>query len=223
MFFTAPEINQATLTDLIRAESMAHVGSANLEAMAPPLPTGSGYTVYTPSTATGSLAIVPITERQHSLIIEIEKLLKDFSSLTSNIVSDQVANIKATLNLSIKDLATILGVQRPTVYAWMSGEQIPHGANLERIEEIAQLAVRLKKPLDRKAAKVPLNGKSLLNLLDQESIDHDAVQKHLDQLLNTRTKPQGVFAKMVAREGRQLSMPDDVQDRVDALTGKPAS
>jgi hypothetical protein len=58
-------------------------------------------------------------------------------------VNVQVANIKAAFGLSVSQLAQVLQVQRPTVYAWLDPESAPESlrsANRERLTKLVGIA-----------------------------------------------------------------------------------
>src|SRR5690606_24879084 len=52
----------------------------------------------------------------------------------------RIALIRAALSLNVKELALVLNVERPTVYAWMDGEFEPKERNVRRIETVWTLA-----------------------------------------------------------------------------------
>ncbi len=54
--------------------------------------------------------------------------------------SDAVATIRAALSLQVKELAAVLGVKRPTIYAWLRGEAKPQPQNRTRIAHLLKFA-----------------------------------------------------------------------------------
>ena len=61
-------------------------------------------------------------------------------SVESPLSADQqLAYIRRELGISITDLAELLEVARPTIYAWMQGVE-PRGEHHERLRRVAQLA-----------------------------------------------------------------------------------
>lgn len=68
--------------------------------------------------------------------------------------SEALAGVRSNLSLNVSELATILGVGRPTIYSWMTDEAHPRAANAERLSRLAALA-RLWETL----SNLPLGGR----------------------------------------------------------------
>lgn len=60
-------------------------------------------------------------------------------------IAEVVAEIRGTLSLQIKELAEILGVERPTVYSWLRGEAKPQRSNRIRLSRVLQIALAWKR------------------------------------------------------------------------------
>ena len=56
---------------------------------------------------------------------------------------EALGSIKSTLGLHVSDLATVLGVSRPTVYSWMQGSE-PHSDSRARLAHLFQIASHIK-------------------------------------------------------------------------------
>jgi hypothetical protein len=91
---------------------------------------------------------------------------------------DQVTAIKFYLGLKISDIASILHVQRPTIYEWLSGTS-PHQSNYRRLHQLYEIASEWRslsyKQIGNYARTPRLGEKSLLNLLSQDTLDRDAI------------------------------------------------
>ncbi len=92
----------------------------------------------------------------------------------------QIIAIRSLLGLNVLELATILHVERPTIYSWQSGVATPHYENGRRLRYIHELAQRwsrmctepvgdwVRKPLDE-------GGRTLAALLSAEVVDERAI------------------------------------------------
>jgi transcriptional regulator with XRE-family HTH domain len=78
--------------------------------------------------ATGASARFLVLERTPTYI--------DESQATSEVVN----TIRSSFGLSVTDLATVLGVERPTVYSWLKDQSTPAAARLERMDLVLRLA-----------------------------------------------------------------------------------
>src|SRR6266581_707295 len=102
-------------------------------------------------------------------------------------VSDQVALVKAAFGLSISQLADVLRVKRPTVYAWFESEAGPEslrGANRERLARLCKLADEWneqskKSPQKYLSSNLAGDG-SLLTMLSAAMLDLVKLQKELE-------------------------------------------
>jgi len=98
--------------------------------------------------------------------------------------ADMVAAVKAAFGLSVSQLARIMGVQRPTVYAWLDEEGGPdalRAANRERLLQLTALAEEWNRRSSASARGVlerhVIAGKTLLQWLAQEPLDIDAARR----------------------------------------------
>lgn len=103
-------------------------------------------------------------------------------------IAHTIAEIRNSLSLSMTDLALILGVQRPTIYAWMRRDASPQNRNLEKLKFIFQVAQKWSsmstRPLERQLRfAFNKNNKSLLDLLKDEGTLMTEVDRHLQSLL----------------------------------------
>lgn len=82
--------------------------------------------------------------------------------------AEHVANIRDVFSISMSDLASVLRVTRPTVYAWLAGQE-PKGEAVIRIQQLSQFADKFNEAniirLDKLVHRPILNGRSLLDIL----------------------------------------------------------
>lgn len=111
-------------------------------------------------------------------------------------LSRRVAAIRHYLSLTITDLARVLRVERPTVYAWIAETSRPHDQNLVRIWRIYELACAWRslstKPLG-KLIREPVGGASLLDLLSSANLPTAQIREVLRSCADLqRTSPESV-------------------------------
>lgn len=126
-----------------------------------------------------------------------------------------VASIKAYLSLNLAEVARILHVQRPTIYAWLDGSQEPRDANLRRLNRVFGVVTRLRRQFDTSLGefvrKPDDTGVRLIQLFESESLDDDAITAAVARIraaMNAndansrkyRLRPSGVTAKSSAME-----------------------
>lgn len=80
-----------------------------------------------------------------------------------------IATIQAALSLNITETAQILGVERPTVYAWIAGRGNPQRANLDRLNWLRQVAAKWSEhstmPLGELVRATSVEGVTIVDLL----------------------------------------------------------
>lgn len=99
--------------------------------------------------------------------------------------ADLIAEIKATLGVSITDLASIAGVSRQAVYDWIGGGAISKD-NYDRLFALRQVCGQWRalaeKPVGRLIHGKGENGMSLFDLLEREALDEGAIRAQLEAL-----------------------------------------
>lgn len=104
---------------------------------------------------------------------------------------EMITFIRASLGISIVDLASSLKATRQTVYDWMDG-QVPRGDNLRRIDHLYRLAEHWNSlcpwPTRKHIQHVVDKGKSLCDLLSAEVVDDQRVRASMGQLAAIVTK-----------------------------------
>lgn len=111
--------------------------------------------------------------------------------------SEHVANIRDVFDINISDLASILWVTRPTVYAWLAGNE-PKGEAVIRIQQLSRVADKFNQAniirLDKLVHRPILNGCSLLDILktDENPVAAlDTLKAIADKEVQTRREPKG--------------------------------
>lgn len=119
----------------------------------------------------------------------IRKILYDTPSVQADeslSLRDRISMIRQHLSLSLSDFARIVGIERPTVYAWMEGKSLPRRGNVERLNQIAALAERWNelaaRPIGRLLHERPSGeSQTLFELLSSEA-DEAEIRNYLDRL-----------------------------------------
>jgi DNA-binding transcriptional regulator YiaG len=139
-------------------------------------------------------------------------------------VDHRLGVIRSTFGLSVSQLAKILRVTRPTIYAWTEREATPRVNSLTRLEVVSDLAAfwaaRSDRPIGsgfRDLAK----GRVLMKLLSARTIDCEAVQGTLLSIVETVRAAHRSRTALYDR-ARAMGLADDkvTQLRLDDLTGK---
>jgi transcriptional regulator with XRE-family HTH domain len=122
--------------------------------------------------------------------------------------AEHVANIRDVFALNMSDLASVLGVTRPTVYSWQAGQE-PKGEAVMRIQQLSSAADKFNREdiirLDKLVHRPILNGRSLLDILktDEDPLEALVTLKAIaDKEAETRRQPKGT--------GKHLRSLDDI-------------
>jgi len=122
--------------------------------------------------------------------------------------AEHVANIRDVFAMNMSDLASVLGITRPTVYAWLTGQE-PKREAVIRIQKLSRAADQFNRAniirLDKLVHRPILNGRSLLDILktDEDPIADLATLKAIaDKEAQIRREPKG--------SGKNLRSLDDV-------------
>jgi excisionase family DNA binding protein len=100
--------------------------------------------------------------------------------------SDRVLLIRRWLSLSVAEAARVLGVQRPTVYAWERGE-VPAQKNVGRLRTIFDLANHWRSLSEEPVGAlrkevVTTDGKTLATLLSERRLRVDAIKSAMKSI-----------------------------------------
>jgi uncharacterized protein (TIGR04255 family) len=122
--------------------------------------------------------------------------------------AEHIANIRDVLDINMSDLASLLWVTRPTVYAWLAGQE-PKGDAVIRIQHLSRLTDKIHRAniirLDKLIHRPVLNGRSLLDILKTEEDPSSALvtlKLIADREAEARLAPKG--------SGKHLRSLDDV-------------
>jgi DNA-binding transcriptional regulator YiaG len=146
---------------------------------------------------------VVLPENRHaSLSVMTSIAPEEELDVTSLSPSEQIKFIRETLRLNMSQIARLLGITRPTAYAWLDGRESDRG---ETAGKIMRLAVEVKKIKGMNIPRIDLlvkrfifNGKSLLDLLKEcKNIENeiDALKKIGDREEKTRRSSKYSQAK----------------------------
>lgn len=143
--------------------------------------------------------------------------------------ADKIALIRSTLSLNVKELAAVLLVKRPTVYAWIAGTAQPQHQNRKRIDNVAALArdwtALCERPLGSLRKETASDGSSIMDMLKSDPIDTQGVRS-LFKGAAAKMKQQKragkhmSLAERAKARGFTLAEPPDAQRNLDRLTGK---
>ena len=102
-------------------------------------------------------------------------------------VSECLAVIRTAFSLQISQIAEILQVSRPTIYAWISDERQPHQPNRDRLNDIYALAKFWNTisalPLGAAALLAPdAAGATLFDRLKESEVDLNSAKERLQAM-----------------------------------------
>jgi DNA-binding transcriptional regulator YiaG len=143
---------------------------------------------------------------------------------------EMVSAIRSSLSLNITEVARVVRVERPTIYEWIGDRSNPHPDNRERLSRVFVISQEWKKlsplPVDSYVRQSDITGKSLIDLLSEESIDTEKVLTSLNALANIQRKAnQDSLQKGTSLSIRELAKKHNLviverTDTIDSLTGK---
>jgi transcriptional regulator with XRE-family HTH domain len=171
-------------------------------------------------TATGGIRYRLATEITHSK-----------PTLVTESVSSMLGKIKSVFALSVADLSKVMGVERPTIYAWMAGRTVPHAFNLERLKELFNLAKQSEKWLvglaDKQIKQFQIQDTSLPELLSQDVIPKDlllsgleSIKVSIEQDLNNVGQKKLSLKDLAAKHGISMPSKESSRDTFDLVTGR---
>jgi len=141
---------------------------------------------------------------------------------------DQIAAIRNSLSVQMKELAEAVGVERPTVYSWLNGRNTPHAGNRERVRALYRIAHKWDRlsstPLGKQLHEPDVQGVSIFSLLTQTPIPMATLDSRLGQAAQrpvSRAPRPGISVRELAgKHGIDLCQVADRQDEIDLETGK---
>lgn len=150
------------------------------------------------------------------------------ADIEDNIVSveNMLGLIKATLSLTVTELAAALQVERPTIYAWLRCESVPQPRNRDRLVIIHSLAEEWAKHSNLPAGDVirtrTKTNPSIMNEMSKEVIN----EKYVRTLIRERASsvrslmPPASFRARLAQKGLSIEANTEGQDELDRITGR---
>lgn len=146
--------------------------------------------------------------------------LRDYS------VAEMIGLIRSVLSANVTEMAAILRVERPTIYAWASGRTSPHGDNVRRLQKIFQFATyvmgKTAVPLGKLIREPSQDGTSLVGLLSEETIHDERVYSRFRvalEKIEAVPKRSSIIDRAIKR-GNDPSRDKNNLDVSDWITGK---
>lgn len=131
--------------------------------------------------------------------------------------------VKERLGVGVKHLGKALGVERPTIYAWLKGEQQPQPKRWARIRALVELADywegMCSQPLSRKIFVPVASGKSAMDLLSADQLNVPEIKELLQRLAtdemehSARLKSKGVTMRERMKKKGVKPLPEEVVDQ----------
>jgi len=142
--------------------------------------------------------------------------------------AEKIEQIRDSFGLSVSHLAKVLCTSRPSIYKWLEGEE-PRQSFVQRIEMINQIACKWSNMNPYHFAPGPMLRQplgelpSLLELLEQESIDTSRIDNALDILVDLMNEKSSRMEQAKKRsDASNISESDKLSNR-HALTESTGS
>jgi hypothetical protein len=137
-----------------------------------------------------------------------------------------LAELRSVLGLNIAETARVVGVERPTIYAWLGRRSIPQRANgvrLARLEGVVGMWRRLATGAPGPLVRAPgSNGRSLVDLLALDPIPETLVESRMREIARVETAPRRPSVREIAeRHGLATRSRAESQREIDWLTRRP--
>ncbi|EAQ82797.1 hypothetical protein [Blastopirellula marina] len=147
----------------------------------------------------------------------------------SSSIPEIISEIRANLALQVKELAEVVGVERPTVYGWIKDNATPHKSNHDRLMQVYRISQAWRK-ISRLPAGAALRefvddeGNSVIDYMRRDSMNEIAIDALLQSIATRvnsrdREKPKSLRELAEAR-GIDVNNVKDQSASIDALTGK---
>lgn len=117
--------------------------------------------------------------------------------------SDRILQIRHYLSLNVSTLAKALGIERPTVYAWLKGKTRPHPGNRARVNFLYEIAKDWRnlsgRPLGDLLDFQLSGGRSLLDLMTSPELETGLIRQGLRDLyrrakIRNKSRPESIRA-----------------------------
>jgi len=174
------------------------------------LGSGSNYSVV-PTTAEAR------SERPHEEALSLGPCLED-----------QIALIRSSLSLQVKELAQAVAVERPTVYSWINAERTPQPANRERLHTLYRLAQYWNRlsdlPLGKALHELDPDGRTIFDYLRDDRIPVPVLRERLraasESAALSAAPPATSVRALAKKHGIDLRRIKERNDELDLETGK---
>ncbi len=162
---------------------------------------------------------------------ELSPLRDSYEARSGRPLPDIVAEIRSALSLQVKELAEILQVERPTIYAWIKGSSSPQKQNRSRLRQVSHLAGEWNhlsnRPIGQAIRETDDAGRTIVDYMREDAIPADLIRSRF-RLIAQAAKQQAAGRKPSVRDlaekhGIDLSKLRDQQDQIDIITGKRVS
>ena len=143
-----------------------------------------------------------------------------------------LARVRSELSLAITELSSILRVERPTIYAWLSGRVTPYLRNRRRLQELYRIALAWSEmssaPVGDSVRWEDETGNSIAELL-RRGENNEALARlkalssaHRARRLSDREARRERLRRFTEEHGLERDL-DKEQESLDIATGKRMS
>lgn len=142
-----------------------------------------------------------------------------------------LAAIRSILGLNVAETARVVGVERPTIYAWLTGRSTPQKANALRLVRIFDVASRWKRrsssQLGDRARLPGLDGRSIVDLMSSDPIPEELIERRLSEAASHPAAASGAalttlsIRDLARQHGIAASPRPGSQREIDWLTRRP--
>jgi hypothetical protein len=137
-----------------------------------------------------------------------------------------LAELRSILGLNVAEMARVVRVERPTIYAWLARRSVPQQANgvrLARLEGVVGMWRRLTDQVPGSLVRAPgSDGRSLVDLLALDPIPEGLVGNRMGEMARAAANPRGASVREIAeRHGIRVGTRPESQREIDWLTRRP--
>jgi hypothetical protein len=131
-------------------------------------------------------------------IIHVEEFRPVIEKIDTRSTAEHLANIRDIFAINMSDLAGVLAATRPTVYAWLEGQDPKKPETVRHIQQLSNFADEFRQAniqrLDRLLQRPILGGRSLLDMLkanEDPLVALPLLREIGDKEAHTRRKSKG--------------------------------
>src|SRR5579871_4744788 len=135
-------------------------------------------------------------------------------------IADKVSFIKTEIGLNMTELADVLRVRRPTVYAWVGGRETLQPHHAARVQQIYDFANRWTALASTRGIKRGIVSDDLFGLLCSEQLDKTAIMAKMRQtagdaqpgskLASARIYRKSLDRKQLSEETRRQRLSENI-------------